>query len=144
MAGFTSVFWLLLRRNWVFWLIWVAVLAMLMPATISQYDTLVPEGQQGVMMMEGLASDPTMRAILGPPFDLLLAGGFAFWRVGAFTAIAAAMMSGLGIIRATRGEEEEGRIELIRAGAVGRHVPLAAAVALALFWNLVLGVAVVA
>ena len=139
MTGFTAVFSLLFRRNWVFWLIWVAVLAMLMPATISQYDTLVPAGAQGDLMLQGLAADPTMRAILGPPFDLTLAGGFAFWRVGAFTAIAAAMMSGLGIIRATRAEEEEGRIELIRAGAVGRHVPLAAAVALALFWNLVLG-----
>lgn len=139
MTGFSAVFLLLFRRNWVFWLIWVAVLATLMPTTVSQYATLVPDGPQGDLMLEGLAADPTMRAILGPPFDLTLAGGFAFWRVGAFTAIAAAMMSGLGIIRATRAEEEEGRIELIRAGAVGRHVPLAAAVALALFWNAVLG-----
>ncbi|MEO7586617.1 MAG: hypothetical protein ABIS84_01165 [Arachnia sp.] len=144
MTGFPAVFSLLFRRNWVFWLIWVAVLALLMPATISQYATLVPPGPQGDLMLEGLAADPTMRAILGPPFDLSLAGGFVFWRVGAFTAIAAAMMSGLGIIRATRAEEEEGRIELIRAGAVGRHVPLAAAIALSLFWNLVLGVLVVA
>ncbi|RMB61654.1 ABC transporter permease [Tessaracoccus antarcticus] len=144
MTGFTTVLRLLFRRNWVFWLIWVVVLAMLMPATLSQYATLVPAGSAGELMLEGLAGDPTMRAILGPPFDLTLAGGFAFWRVGAFTAIAAAMMSGLGIIRATRAEEEEGRIELIRSGAVGRHVPLAAAVALALVWNLVLGVAVTA
>lgn len=139
-----TVFWLLFRRSWVFWLIWVAVLTSLMPATISQYATLVPQGGQGDLMLESLAADPTMRAILGPPFDLTLAGGFAFWRVGAFTAIAAAAMSGLGIIRATRAEEEEGRIELIRAGAVGRRVPLAAAMALGLFWNLVLGIAVTA
>lgn len=139
MAGFTAVFRLLFRRNWVFWLIWVAVLTTLMPAVISQYATLVPTGTQSDIMLEGLAADPTMRAILGPPFDLMNAGGFAFWRVGAFTAVAAALMSGLGIIRATRAEEEEGRIELIRAGAVGRHVPLAAAIALGLFWNVVLG-----
>ncbi len=139
MTGFTAVFSLLFRRNWVFWLTWVLVLALLMPATISQYETLIPSGAQGDLMLQSLAADPTMRAILGPPYDLTLAGGFTFWRVGAFTAIAAAMMSGLGIIRATRAEEEEGRIELIRAGAVGRHVPLVAAVALALFWNLVLG-----
>lgn len=144
MTGFRVVFWLLLRRNWVFFLIWVAALAMLMPATISQYSSIVPEGPEGSLMLQGLAADPTMRAILGPPFDLTLAGGFAFWRAGAFTAVAAAMMSGLGIIRATRAEEEEGRIELIRAGAVGRHVPLVAGVALTLFWNLVLGVLVVA
>ncbi len=144
MTGFVAMFSLLFRRNWVFWLIWVAVLTTLMPAVISQYDALVPAGVQGDMMLAGLAADPTMRAILGPPFDLTTAGGFAFWRVGAFVAIAAAMMSGLGIIRATRAEEEEGRTELIRAGAVGRHVPLAAAVALALFWNFVLGALVMA
>ncbi len=144
MTGFRTVFQLLFRRNWVFFLIWVAVLTSLMPATISQYATVVPDGPQGDLMLEGLSADPTMRAILGPPFDLGVAGGFTFWRVGAFTAIAAALMSGLGIIRATRAEEEEGRIELIRAGAVGRHVPLAAAVALTLLWNLVLGVLVTA
>ncbi|MDO5734858.1 MAG: hypothetical protein Q4P15_00120 [Propionibacteriaceae bacterium] len=144
MTGFTTVFSFLFRRNWVFFLIWVAVLAILMPATISQYSTIIPDGPDGAVMLQGLALDPTMRAILGPPFDLTLPGGFTFWRVGAFTAVAAAMMSGLGIIRATRAEEEEGRIELIRAGAVGRHVPLAAGVALTLLWNFVLGILVVA
>lgn len=142
MTGFATVFALLFRRNWVFWLVWVSVLAVLMPATISQYDSLVPSGREGDLLVQGLATDPTMRAILGPPFDLTLPGGFTFWRVGAFVAMAAAMMSGLGIIRATRAEEEEGRIELVRAGAVGRHVPLAAAVALALGWNVVLGLLV--
>lgn len=144
MTGFRPVLWLLFRRNWVFFLIWVAVLATLMPATVSQYAVLVPRGPQGDVMLAGLAADPTMRAILGPPFDLSIPGGFSFWRTGAFTAIAAAMMSGLGIIRATRAEEEEGRIEMIRAGAVGRHVPLAAAVTLVCLWNLVLGLVVTA
>lgn len=144
MTGLWSVLRLLFRRNWVFWLVWVLVLASLMPATISQYATLVPEGASGEVVLQGLAHNPTMRAILGPPFNLVVPGGFAFWRVGAFTAAAAGFMSGLGIIRATRAEEEEGRIELIRAQAVGRHVPLAAAVVMALGWNLVLGILVTA
>ncbi|MGV8845987.1 ABC transporter permease [Tessaracoccus sp.] len=144
MTGFRTVLWLLFRRNWVFFLIWVAVLATLMPATVSQYAVLVPTGPQGDVMLAGLAADPTMRAILGPPFDLTVPGGFAFWRTGAFTAIAAALMSGLGIIRATRAEEEEGRIELLRAGSVGRHVPLAAAATLVCLWNVALGLVVTA
>ncbi len=144
MTGFGVTFRLLWRRSLVFWLIWVLVLSSFMPASLSQYSTLVPAGPEGKAMLEGLAGDPTMRAILGPPFDLTVAGGFVFWRVGAFTAVMAGFMSGLGIIRATRAEEEDGRIELIRAGAVARHAPLAAAVALALLWNLVLAVVVAA
>ena len=38
-----------------------------------------------------------------------------------------AIMSLLLVVRHTRAEEEDGRAELVRAGAVGRRAPLAAA-----------------
>jgi ABC-2 type transport system permease protein len=90
-------------------------------------------------MLDALGNNPTMRAMLGVPFDLGTPGGFAMWRVGTFTAAAAAMMTALAVIRATRAEEEEGRIELLRAGALGRHAPLAAAVLLSLIGSSLLG-----
>ena len=40
-----------------------------------------------------------MRAMLGPPLDLMSAGGFTMWRVGTFVAGAAATMGALGVIR---------------------------------------------
>jgi ABC-2 type transport system permease protein len=132
MSGFAGMLRLAWRRNRVFYTCWVLGLAVLMPATVTKYHDLVPDGTDGQLMLAQLASNPTMRAILGPPFDLGTAGGFTFWRVGTFVAAAAAMMAALGVIRATRAEEEEGRVELVRSGAVSRAVPLAAGIVLSL------------
>lgn len=121
-----------LRRGRWFWLLWVLALWAVMPATVSAYATLIPDPQTGAATVAALAANPTMRAMLGPPFDLLTAGGFTMWRVGTFAAGAAAMMGALGVIRATRAEEEDGRIELLRSGAIGRHAPLAGALVVAL------------
>lgn len=132
------------RRNWLFWIIWILVLASFMPLTISAYDQLIPPGESVEQMMAALAANPTMKAILGHPFDLSTPASFTFWRVGGFTSWAAGIMTGLGVIRITRAEEEAGRVELIRSGAVGRHAPLAAAVIQALLAAVVLGAVVAA
>ncbi|WP_051208355.1 ABC transporter permease [Propionicicella superfundia] len=139
MTGFGTALRLALRRNLVFYLCWIAGLAMLLPATVTKYHDLVPDGPSGAVMLAQLAANPTMRAILGPAIDLTTAGGFTFWRVGTFTAAGAAMMAALGVIRATRDEEENGRVELIRSGAVSRAVPLAAGLALAVAASLFCG-----
>jgi ABC-2 type transport system permease protein len=54
--------------------------------------------------------------------------------------VAAALMNVLLVVRHTRGEEQTGRAGLVRAGAVGRHAPLSAALLTALVTNVVLGV----
>ena len=123
---------LALRRSRWFWLVWVLALTALLPVTASAYAELVPAGPVGQTTVTALQHNPTMRAMLGPPYDLLTAGGFTMWRVGTFVAAAAAMMAALGVIRATRAEEEDGRVELLRAGAIGRHAPLAGALVVAL------------
>lgn len=122
---------LALRRSRWFWLVWVLALTALLPATASAYTELVPAGPVGRATVAALEGNPTMRAMLGPPYDLLTAGGFTMWRVGTFVAAAAAMMAALGVIRATRAEEDDGRVELLRAGAIGRHAPLAGALVVA-------------
>lgn len=119
------------RRSRIFYLVWLYALAITMPATVTKYHDLVPPGSDPATLMASLGANPTMRALLGPPFDLSTPGGFTMWRVGTFVAAAAAMMAGLGVIRSTRAEEEEGRTELIRSGAIGRAVPLAAGLVLA-------------
>lgn len=131
-AGLPTTLRLTWRRNRGFWLWWLFGTVMLMPITVSKYQELIPPGPQGTALLDLLAANPTMRAMLGPPFDLSTPGGFAMWRVGTFTAAALAMMTALGVIRATRAEEEEGRLEQLRAGAIGRHAPLAAGLVLAL------------
>ena len=51
------------------------------------------------------------------------------WQSAAFGAIVAGLMSMFLVGRHTRAEEESGRDELLRAAAVGRHAPTAAAFA---------------
>lgn len=119
---------LALRRSRWFWLVWVLALWAITLSTVGAYGKLMPTPQEGATTMAALAADPTMRAMLGPPYDLMNAGGFTMFRVGTFVAGAASMMGALGAIRATRAEEEEGRDELLRAGVMGRNAPLAGGV----------------
>lgn len=115
------------RRDLLFWICWIVVLAAMPPSTAVKYDQLVPAGTDPHTALAPLASNPSLVALLGPAFNPWTKGGFTFWRVGGFTAMFAGMMAGFAIIRATRAEEEDGRLELIRAGAVGRHAPLMSA-----------------
>ncbi len=118
-----------LRRDRLFWACWIVVLALMPALGASQYDTLVPAGADPRATLAPLAANPAMQALLGPAFDITTKGGFMFWRVGGFVAMFAGMMTGFGIVRATRAEEEEGRLELLRSGAIGRHAPLVAGLA---------------
>lgn len=139
LSGLGASLRLALRRNWIFWLCWIIGLSILMPMTAQQYDTIIPPGTDPRATIEPLRSNPSMLALLGPAFDLYSKGGFIFWRVGGFCSMFAGMMAGFGIIRATRAEEEEGRLELVRSGVVGRHAPLAAGLLLGLAGSLLLG-----
>lgn len=137
-AGLGAALRIALRRNRLFWILWVVGLFLLMPMTAQQYNTILPPGVDQRTIIEPLRHQAAMLALLGPAFDLYTKGGFVFWRVGGFTSMAAAMMGGFGIIRATRAEEEEGRVEVVRSGPVGRHAPLAAGLILGVVGNLAL------
>jgi ABC-2 type transport system permease protein len=58
-------------------------------------------------------------------------GAIAAWRYLVYAALAAGLMSIFLVVRHTRGDEETGRLELIGSTAVGRHAPLAVALAVA-------------
>lgn len=138
-AGLGPMVRLTLRRNWLFWLLWAVGLSLMMPATLSQYDTVIPPGTDPRLVIEPLRINPTMLALLGPAFELYDKGGFVFWRSGGFTSMIAALVGVFGIVRATRAEEDEGRVELVRSGPIGRHSPLASAVLVCLAGCLLMG-----
>ena len=138
MNGLGTLVRLALRRNRWFYLAWILGMAVVVPATAAAYETIV-----GALATTGaldlLAENPTMRAMLGPPYDLTSAGPFTVWRVGTFMATVAGIMAVLGVVRVTRADEEEGRTELLRSGVVGRHAPLTAAVVVGLLACAALG-----
>lgn len=118
---------------------WLCALVVVVPATAAAYTQVIPDPAMADVVIEGLAGNPTMRAMLGPPFSLGEPGGFTVWRVGTFVATVAGVMTILLTVRLTRADEETGRTELVRAGGVGRHAPLAAAVLVGLAACLLLG-----
>lgn len=138
MAGLGTLVRLAVHRSRWFYLTWMLALAGVVPLTAAAYETII-DPNNAELLISTMTANPTMRAMLGPPLDLSSAGGFTVWRVGTFVAAMASIMTVLGVIRSTRAEEEDGRTELLRSGAVGRHVPLMAASLVALSASAVLG-----
>lgn len=78
-------------------------------------------------------------AMQGPGFGIDTRGGQLAFETGLYAMIIAALMSMFTVGRHTRSEEEAGRVELLRAGAVGRHAVTTAALILATSANVALG-----
>lgn len=83
-------------------------------------------------------------AMAGPARVLNTVGGQVAWQSSAFGAILAGLMSMFLIGRHTRVEEETGREELIRAGAVGRYATVSAAILVVSLANVILGLGIAA
>lgn len=131
LAGLGALVRVAVRRSRWFYLAWVLALVSVVPLTAAAYEQVV-DPRNADLLITTMTHNPTMRAMLGPPFDLYTPGGFTVWRVGTFAAAMSGSMAVLGVVRSTRAEEEDGRTELLRSGAVGRHAPLAAGVLVAL------------
>jgi ABC-2 type transport system permease protein len=65
-------------------------------------------------------------------------GALTAWRYGVWGALFAALMSVFLVVRHTRGDEEAGRLELVRSARVGRQAPLTSALTVALLANAML------
>lgn len=139
LAGLGLAARLAIRRSRIYYLGWTAAIVVIVLATEAAYETVVPPGASAEETMTALGGNPTMRAMLGPPFNLLDGGGFTMWRVGTVAATALAFVTAFGVIRATRAEEEDGRTELLRAAVVGRHTPLTAALLVTAAFSLLNG-----
>jgi ABC-2 type transport system permease protein len=91
-------------------------------------------------------ADPIGRMFIGPgygfddiTYERVIANGY-----GLYLMLLAALMSVLLVTRHTRGEEQTGRAELVRANVVGPRAPLVAALVVALVTNLLAGLAALA
>lgn len=87
------------------------------------YDT--PQARAGYALT---AQSPAAIVLSGPPEALDTVGGITVFEINLTAALGVALMAILLTIRHTRAEEEAGRTELLGAGVLGRHAPLAASV----------------
>lgn len=130
-----------LRRERIRIPIWVGALTLTTVSTVAGFPGLYPSAASR-QARAALMENPAATAMSGPGFGL---GDYTYGAMLAnemigFLAIFVALMSVLMVSRHTRHEEEQGRAELIRAGVVGRHGSLTAALAVTVIANLLLAV----
>ncbi|WP_026478629.1 ABC transporter permease [Alkaliphilus transvaalensis] len=130
---------LLLRRDRIRVSIWILAIILITLVIAPAYTQLYPTQQDRLMAAETM-NNPAIIAMLGPAYgiDNYTYGAIMAHQMLLFTAIAVAIMSILLVNRHTRGDEEEGRLEVIRSLPVGRLSNLSAAVIFLIAINLIL------
>ncbi|MDH3540461.1 MAG: ABC transporter permease, partial [Acidimicrobiia bacterium] len=106
------------------WVLWLSIVPM---AAASGFKALYPTDVALATAARDLDTNPAFRAMFGPVYGANL-GSLIAWRSSIILVIIA-ILSALTVIRHTRVEEETGRRELVGSTVIGRHAPLAAALA---------------
>ena len=124
-------------------LIWTLAVLVLVPASIHAMEDVYPD-QAALDARATLLDNPSAVMMTGPFFA---ADHYTFWAMVAnelllYLLVPAAIMSILLTARLTRGEEESGRLELLRSLPTGRLAPSVSALLVVALANLALGAAV--
>lgn len=138
LVGTVALVRLALRRDRVRLAIWVVVLVALALFSAQSVIGLYPDGEGLAEYKQLAGSNQAVVAMGGPTHGIETTGGriaFETWYVG----IAAALMALFAAVRHTRGDEEAGRAEVVRATIVGRHAPSVAAFLVASLASLAVG-----
>ena len=130
---------LILRRDRIRIFIWVAAIVLLVALTAVSVQSVFPT--QAAIDQAAAATQHNAGAIAfnGPAQGLDTLGGQVAFQVGALGMVIVALMSLFMIGRLTRGDEEAGRLELIRSLPVGIHAPGFAALLTVTGMNIVVG-----
>ena len=137
LAGTAALIWLGLRRDRIFLPVWLYIFAGSIGSTGYSFRHLYTSLAERLTLTASVQHDPSVLALSGPVFGTS-AGSLVAWKVTVFAAAAAGLMGILTVVRHTRDDEEQGRLELVGAAVVGRQAPLAAALAVAFGSGLVL------
>jgi len=139
-ANWTLAFRFLLRRNWVRMLVWALVLAGLIAIVIvSQRQTFPTQASREAYA--AIANTPAVAALTGLPYAAGTLGGILNIKIWMTDALALAFAVIFLVTRNGRAEEEQGRTELLRAGALGRHAYTLASWLLTAAFTVVVGLA---
>ncbi|HEY6279927.1 MAG TPA: ABC transporter permease, partial [Streptosporangiaceae bacterium] len=136
LAGAGALTRLGLRRSRIMIACWIYAVAAFAYVSVVGTRKLAPTVASRIPLQVAAATNRVTLALYGPAGDLRTLGGLATWKLNVYGAAAAALMSIFLVIRQTRGDEDAGRLELVDAGAVGRHAAMAAGLLTALIANL--------
>jgi len=139
LSGTAPLVRLILRRDRIRILVWVVSISLLVLLAVVGTKSLFPT--QASIDQAAAASEHNAGAIAfnGPAQGLDTLGGEIAFQVGAFGMVAVALMSIFMIGRLTRGDEEAGRLELVRSLPVGIDAPAVAAVLVVVAMNVAVG-----
>src|SRR6266702_920439 len=130
----------ILRRDRIRILIWIGSIVVLAALTVAGIKGLFPT--QAALDQTAAATQHNSAAIAfnGPAQGLNSVGGQVAFQFGAGGMVLVALMSFFMVGRLTRGEEEAGRLELVRSLPVGIHAPTFAALIVVVAMNAGVGV----
>lgn len=145
LAGTGILVRLALRRDRIKLPVWTLGIAAFVPYFFTVLSTTASTREDLRTYVE-LLDSPMVRLFTGPAFGL---GQVTLERTMVATyflefLLAAGLMNILLVTRHTRGEEQSGRAELVRAAVVGRHAPLTAALIVAVVTDMGLGLLIAA
>ena len=130
LTGTAALISLALRRDRIILPVWLYVFAGSIASTGYSFRHLYTRLPERLALIASVRGDASVLALSGPVFGDS-AGSLVAWKVLVFAAGAAGLMGIFTVVRHTRDDEEQGRLELVGATAVGRQAPLAAALAVA-------------
>ena len=129
------------RDRWmIFW--WTLAVTFLYWSQAVSVERLYTSQEDFDRAAASMGGNAAFVAMAGPARALNTIGGQVSWQSTAFGAITAGLMSMFLLGRHTRAEEESGRDELLRAGAISRRAPMTAALVETLLANALLGACV--
>src|SRR5215831_4850001 len=140
LAGTGRLIRLTLRRDRIRIAIWIAGIALLALLTAGAVKSLFPTQESIDQAAAATQHNPGAIAFNGPPQGLDTLGGQIAFQVGALGMVAVALMSIFMLGRLTRGDEESGRLELVRSLPVGIQAPTVAALITVAGMNVAVGV----
>jgi ABC-2 type transport system permease protein len=132
------------RREAVRIAVWVLAVVALVAVTAQSIEQLFPTQADLDQAAQASAANAAVIAFNGPVQGLDTVGGQVAFQAGTFGLVLVALMSLLMITRCTRAEEENGRTELLRAAAFGRHAQTASALIIVTAMNLLIAAGVTA
>lgn len=119
--------------------LWVLGIAAVVLAVASSVKGLYPDGAGLEEAASAISANAAQVVLNGPDRALGTLGGRIAFEVWNFGLVGVSLMSLLLVGRHTRGDEEAGRTELLRAAPVGRQAPIAASLAVTVATNLAVG-----
>lgn len=142
LTGTASLTRFVVRRDRVRIVIWIAAIIALVVTTVASVKGLYPTAAD--LRQAAVASEGNAAAIAfnGPAQALDTLGGQVAFQIGAFGLVVVALMNLLMVGRLTRGEEEAGRLELLRSLPIGPHAPTTAAMITAAGMDVIVGLLV--